>query len=166
MVQSTLVVYGFFQLLNGTRLSSPRRTDPYASTYHCEYDTALQCTDNTGRNAKFRMFSPPGEVAEPPGTVSFVQARAYIPLHGGTVLLEGVRHAALPGQPTDDNYQHQAPNIIFTMIYGIGVVKAPDVTNANSESKEFHVEVSPWVRDDNMTCVVKYVSYILLSTLY
>ena len=82
------------------------------------------------------------------------------------MLLEGVRHAALPGQPTDDNYQHQAPNIIFMMIYGIGVVKAPDVTNANPECKEFHIEVSPWVCNDNMTCVVKYISYILLSIFY
>ncbi|KAI1788269.1 hypothetical protein LXA43DRAFT_894940, partial [Ganoderma leucocontextum] len=134
-------------------------------TYHCEYNMALQCVDNSGCTAKLRFFSPPGDIAFGSGTVSFVQARAYIP-KGSTVLLEGIRQAILPGDPSNDDYQAHAPNLVFTLIYGIGIVNAhkEDLPVSAANNKEFRVDVSPWVRDENQSCTVTYVvSFCLLS---
>ncbi|KAI1790866.1 hypothetical protein LXA43DRAFT_1014349 [Ganoderma leucocontextum] len=157
MIQSTLVISGFFQLWNGSRVPSPRRTDSSALTYHCEYDTALQCVDNSALPVKFRIFSPPGDVTFPDRTVSFIHAKAYFPADRKPVLLEGTRQAMLPGNPDDENYQTHAPNLTYSLIHGVGVVQATTQDAGPQDSREFKVEVRPWVRDDNQPCTVTCV---------
>ena len=155
MVQSTLVVSGFFQLCNPRRVESPRRSDPSASTFHYQYDTSIQCVDGSGRSAKLRFFCSPGAVPILNRTVCFLEAKAYLPSGRETVLLEGVREARLPGNPEADDYQASAPDLPYTLIHGLGVVE--DVCTNSGDNKEVRVLVQPWVRDDNQPCSVMYV---------
>ncbi len=163
MTQSTLRVHGFFQLCNPTRLQSPRRTDPSASTFHYHYVTSLQCRNNSGLSADLRFFSPPGDSPIAHGTVCFIEAKAYLPPslapNKKPVLLEGVLHAELPGDPNADDYQSHAPDLSFAMIHGLGVVTDSSHGAVNVDDKEFSVELRPWVRDDNRSCTVTYVSF-------
>ena len=155
MVQSTLVASGFFQLCNPLHVESPRCSDPPASTFHYQYDTSIQCVDNSGRSAKLRFFCSPGAVPIPNSTVSFVEAKAYLQSGRQAVLLEGIREARLPGNPDADDYQANAPDLPYTLIHGLGIVE--DVSANIGENKEIRVLVQPWVRDDNQPCSVMYV---------
>ena len=171
MVQSTLAVYSFFQLCNGIRVHSPCCTDSLALTWHCEYDTALQCMDNSVLPVRFHIFSPPSDGAFANCSVSFVQVKAYIPSNGDPVLLEGIWQALLPGNPEDDNYQAHAPNLIYTMVHGVGVVKPMGHGSGHGDDRQFEVEVCPWVCDDNRLCTIVYIafnwylaSYLMVTT--
>lgn len=160
MAQSTFRVCGFFQLCNPARIESPRRNDPSASTYHYQYNTAVQCRDNTGLPAKLRFFCRPGDSAVAHGTVCFVDAKLYVPPNvpsdNNFAFLEGVLQAAVPGNPDDKNYQNQVPDISFAITHGLGVVVDGTMDSVAGE-KQFRVEVRPWVRDDNRPCSVMYV---------
>ena len=74
------------------------------------------------------------------------------------MLFEGIRQAMLPGDPEDENYQAHAPNLIYSMIHGVGVVKSSTPDGEHGDDREFQVEVRPWVRDDNRACTITYVA--------
>lgn len=169
MVQSTFVLYGFFELINGERKATPRRTDPSASTYHSYYNTAIQCVDNSGLGGEVRFFSPPSDTVLPEGTVAFINARARVPATlprrldtgeiapGDPILLEGVRLAAFPGNPNDDNYQKQAPDLVYAMAYGVGVVKTNCPPPTPEGEKSFTVETCDLIRDVNNSSIIRCV---------
>ncbi|KAI1783661.1 hypothetical protein LXA43DRAFT_903100 [Ganoderma leucocontextum] len=150
MVQSTLVLYGFFELLHSERKSSPRRTNPSALTYHNHYHTVLQCVDDSGLGAELQIFSLPADPVLTHRTVAFVNSRAYIPPGRDTILLE-----AFPGNPNDDNYQKHAPDLVYGMAYGVGVVKTNCLPVTVDSEKSFMVETTHLIRDENMTSTIR-----------
>ena len=97
MVQLTLVVYGFFELWNSKHIKSPWHSDPSMSTFHCVYNTALQCINNTALPVKFHIFSPVGNVTFKDWIVLFIITCAYFPPDGKPVKLEGIYQAPLQG---------------------------------------------------------------------
>ncbi|PIL35222.1 hypothetical protein GSI_03012 [Ganoderma sinense ZZ0214-1] len=144
-VQSTLVVQGFFQLCNPSRVKSPRRTDPSVSTFHYKYDTALQCVDNSGLSAKVRFFSPPGNVPITERTVCFMEAKAFISRHRGPVFLEGIRLAPVPGDPTSDDYQSNVPDLTYGLIHAIGIVQDVSSDARAGQNRHFRLQLQPCV---------------------
>lgn len=154
MVASTLVLYGFFELLHGERKLSPRRSDPSAFTNHAYYTTAIQCEDDSGLGADFRIFARPSDPIQPHGTVAFLNSRVHIPSNGQVVILEGVRLAAVPGNPKEKTYQKTIPDIPYAMAYGVGLMKEM-LSPPNIEcEKSFTVETTDFIHEENQLCVV------------
>ena len=159
MISSTLLLFGFFELLSGERKSSPRRNDPSAVTYHTYYNTAIQCEDeDSGLGAEFRMFSRQADVVHTHGTVAFLKSRAYIPSGGRTALLEGVRLSPVPGNPKEKTYQKTIPDVPYAMAYGVGVVKSISTSVDSDCEKSFTVETSDLIRDETASSIIRCVS--------
>ena len=159
MISSSLLLFGFFELLSGERKSSPHRNDPSAVTFHTYYNTAIQCEDeDSGLGAEFRMFSRQSDVVHTHGTIAFLKSCAYIPSGGRTALLEGVRLSPVLGNPKEKSYQKTIPDVPYAMAYGVGVVKS-NCTSVDADcEKSFTVETSDLIRDENASSIIQCVS--------
>ncbi|KIO11742.1 hypothetical protein M404DRAFT_126143 [Pisolithus tinctorius Marx 270] len=75
---STTTVFGFFALSGSQRVQSSR-PGATSKTYHCLYDTTVQCTSGVIFPAQLRVYSPFNDTVHIDDTVTFVVARTYIP---------------------------------------------------------------------------------------
>ncbi|KAI5983263.1 hypothetical protein EDC04DRAFT_2592018 [Pisolithus marmoratus] len=149
---SASMVFGFFVLANGDRVKT-FRTGSSVATYHCVYETTIQCTSSVVFPAMLRVYSPFNDVALPDNTVVFVSTKMSIPagVPRDPILLEGISVVAVPGDPSLDNYEHSVPDFPYPMVVGLGSVTAPTWSLADGTSKAFDVLSSDYVCDTRMT---------------
>ncbi|KAI5990477.1 hypothetical protein EDD15DRAFT_2531072 [Pisolithus albus] len=155
---STAMVFGFFALANGDRVKTFKAGSSTA-TYHCIYETTIQCTSGALFPAMLRVYSPYNDVALPDNTIAFVSAKVGIPTStpGDPVLLEGICVVAVLGDPNSDAYEHALPDFPYPMVVGLGSVTSPPRTLPNGTSKAFDVVSTDYVRDTRMTSTVTCV---------
>ncbi|KAI6137926.1 hypothetical protein EDD17DRAFT_1501224 [Pisolithus thermaeus] len=152
---SATVVFGFFVLANGDHVKTLRAGSSTA-TYHCVYETTIQCTSSVVVPAMLHVYSPFNDVALPDDTVAFVCAKVCIPMTTpcDPVLLEGICVMAVLGNPSSDNYESGIPNFPHLMIVGLGSVTSPARTLTDGMSKAFDVVSSDYVQDTKMVSTV------------
>ncbi|KAI5980706.1 hypothetical protein EDD15DRAFT_2117040, partial [Pisolithus albus] len=155
---SAIIVFGFFALANGDRVKT-FRAGTSTATYHCIYETTIQCTSGALFPAMLRVYSPYNDVALPDNTVAFVSAKVCIPasIPSDPVLLEGICVVAVPGDPNSDSYEQGIPDFPYPMVVGLGSVTSPPRTLSNGTSKAFDVVSTDYVRDTRMTSTVSCV---------
>ncbi|KAI6096251.1 hypothetical protein EV401DRAFT_1809718, partial [Pisolithus croceorrhizus] len=152
---SATVVFSFFALANGDHVKTLRAGSSTA-TYHCVYETTIQCTSGIVVPAMLRIYSPFNDVALPDDTVAFVSTKVCIPMTTprDPVLLEGICVMAVPGNPSSDNYECGIPDFPHLMIVGLGSVTSPARTLMDGMSKAFDVVSSNYVWDTKMVSTV------------
>ncbi|KAI5998455.1 hypothetical protein EDC04DRAFT_2518303, partial [Pisolithus marmoratus] len=75
---SAIIIFGFFVLTNRDRVKT-FRTGSSAATYHCIYETTIQCTSGVVFPMMLRIYSPFNDVALPDNTMAFISAKMAIP---------------------------------------------------------------------------------------
>ncbi|KAI6095026.1 hypothetical protein EV401DRAFT_2159197, partial [Pisolithus croceorrhizus] len=155
---SATMVFSFFALANGDRVKTLRAGSSTA-TYHCVYETTIQCTSGIIFPAMLCIYSPFNDVALPNNTVAFVSAKVCIPATTprDPILLEGIYVVAVPGDPTSDSYESSIPDFPHLMVVGLGSVTSPLRTLVDGTSKAFDVVSSNYVWDMRMTSTMWYV---------
>ncbi|KAI5994451.1 hypothetical protein EDD15DRAFT_2166006 [Pisolithus albus] len=155
---SATIVFGFFGLASGERVRTVRAGSSTA-TYHCVYQTTIQCTSGAVLPAMLRVYSPYNDVVLADNTVAFMSVKVTVPTNipGDPILLEGIYVAAVPGDATSDEYEHHIPDFPHPMVVGLGSVTAPPKTLSDGTSKAFDVVSTDYVRDTRMTSTVSCV---------
>ncbi|KAI6098000.1 hypothetical protein EV401DRAFT_1805922, partial [Pisolithus croceorrhizus] len=104
-------VFSFFALANGDRVKT-FRAGSSTMTYHCVYETTIQCTSSVVFPTMLHMYSPFNDMALPDNTVAFMSAKVCIPatIPCDPMLLEGICVMAVPGDPISDSYESSIPN--------------------------------------------------------
>ncbi|GJE90161.1 hypothetical protein PsYK624_062880 [Phanerochaete sordida] len=118
------------------------------STYHCYYNTVLQCDSGPGSSipAELRVYSPRNSTVLADNTVVFVYARVHVP-PGGTALLDAIHVYPFPGDPAEDSYDDHLPEIP-PYIFGLGVVRSVRDVTAVDNNKRITLEVAERVREE------------------
>ncbi|KAI6169805.1 hypothetical protein EDD17DRAFT_1521521 [Pisolithus thermaeus] len=152
---SATIVFGFFALANGERVKTFRAGSSTA-TYHCVYETTIQCTSGVVFPAMLRVYSPFNDVVLSDNTVAFVSAKAAIPANvsGEPVLLEGIYVVPVPGDANTEDYEHHIPDFPHPMIVALGSVSGQPKTLCDGTSKAFDITSNDYVRDSRMTSTV------------
>lgn len=139
----SFVIHSYCALTGGKRsattISLPDGTTK--NTWHCYYNTSLQCKNGMYLPIQCRMFSPLGETARPDNTTVWLLARASTAPAPSTAsgaltpLLEAVVMYALPGTPPSDDeleastyYDGLPVDMDYPFVSGIGIV----VTNTET----------------------------------
>ncbi|KAI6097775.1 hypothetical protein EDD17DRAFT_1415336, partial [Pisolithus thermaeus] len=103
---SATVVFGFFALTNRDHVRTFRPGSSTA-TYHCVYETTIQCTSGIIFPAMLHAYSPFNNMVLPDNTVAFVSAKVCVPVTTphDPMLLEGICVVTVPGDPASDSYE-------------------------------------------------------------
>ncbi|KAI6146724.1 hypothetical protein BKA82DRAFT_29428 [Pisolithus tinctorius] len=152
---SMTTVVGFFALSGGRHVQSTRGGNG-AKTYHCFYNTAVQCTSGVVFPAQLRVYSPFNDTLLTDDTVAYVIARAYIPssIPRDPILLEAADLAAVPGDPSSEEYEATIPDSPCPYIFGIGSVTTRATSLPDGVTKAFSVMSSDFGRDATMSSTV------------
>ncbi|KAI6106596.1 hypothetical protein EV401DRAFT_513022 [Pisolithus croceorrhizus] len=154
-LMSATIVFGFFALANGERVKTLRAGSSTA-TYHCIYETTIQCTSGVVFPAMLHVYSPFNDVVLADNTVAFVLAKIAIPANvmGDPVLLEGICVVPVPGNVNTEDYKRRIPDFPHPMIVGLGSVTNQPKTLCDGTSKAFDVISTDYVRDSRMASTV------------
>ncbi|KIO03560.1 hypothetical protein M404DRAFT_145747 [Pisolithus tinctorius Marx 270] len=152
---STTTVVGFFALLGGHRVQSTRGGNG-AKTYHCFYDSTVQCTSSVVFPVQLRVYSPFNDMLLVDDSVAYVIARAYIPssIPHDPILLEAVDLAAVPGDPSSEEYEATIPDSPCPYIFSIGSVTTWATSLPDGVTKAFSVMSSDFVHNVTMSSTV------------
>ncbi|KAI6146285.1 hypothetical protein BKA82DRAFT_544335 [Pisolithus tinctorius] len=152
---SATIVFGFFALSGGQRVQTTK-PDGSSKTYHCLYDTTIQCPSGAIFPAQLRIYSPFHDTPLADDTIAFVLARPYIPtsIPKDAILLEASNVVAVPGDPSSEEYESRVPDSPWPYVFGLGTVSSRAITLPDGASKAFSVVSSDYVRDANMTSTV------------
>ncbi|KAI6029970.1 hypothetical protein EDC04DRAFT_2501128, partial [Pisolithus marmoratus] len=152
---STALVFGFFGSANSKHVKT-LKTGSSSITYHCLYETTIQCTSGVIFPAMLCIYSPFNDVALPDNTIAFISAKASIPssVPDEPVLLEGMYVIPIPGDPTSDVYEHAVPNFPYPVVVGLGVISTQPQTLSDGTSKEFTIISTDYVQDMRMMLIV------------
>ncbi|KAI6032476.1 hypothetical protein EDC04DRAFT_3115169 [Pisolithus marmoratus] len=152
---SATLIFGFFGLANGEHVKT-LKTGSLTTTYHCLYETTIQCTSGVIFPAMLCVYSPFNDVALPDNTIAFISTKACIPssVPDEPVLLEGMYVIPIPGDPTLDDYEHAVPNFPYPMVVGLGMVSTPPQMLSDGTSKAFTIVSTDYVHDTRMTSTV------------
>ncbi|KAI6124542.1 hypothetical protein EDD16DRAFT_1475158 [Pisolithus croceorrhizus] len=155
---SATIIIGFFALAGGKRIKTVEAGSPTV-TYHCVYETTIQCTSGAIFPASLRVCSPFNDVALPDNTVAFVSAKASVPasVPQEPVLLEAFHLAPVPGDPSTDSYEQTVPDFPYPTVIGLGTVSSQPRVLADGTSKVFAALSSDYVRDARLNSVVHCV---------
>ncbi|KAI6096813.1 hypothetical protein EDD17DRAFT_1477767 [Pisolithus thermaeus] len=155
---SATMVFGFFVLANRDHVRT-FRPGSSTMTYHCIYETTIQCTSGIIFPAMLCTYSPFNNMALPDNTVAFVSAKVCMPVTtpDDPMLLEGICVIAVPSDPATNSYESGIPDFPHLMVMGLGSVVSPTRTLADSTSKAFDIISSDYVWDTRMTSTVWYV---------
>ncbi|KAI6027247.1 hypothetical protein EDC04DRAFT_2523398, partial [Pisolithus marmoratus] len=139
-------VFGFFGLANSEHVKT-LKTGSSTATYHCLYETTIQCTSGVIFPAMLHVYSPFNNVALPDNTIAFISAKASIPssIPDEPVLLEGMYVMPVPGDPTSDIYKHAVPNFPYPVVVGLGVVSMQPWMLSDGTSKAFTIISTDYV---------------------
>lgn len=140
VAMSATIVFGFFTLSGGQRVQTTK-PDGSSKTYHCLYDTAIQCPSGAIFPAQLRIYSPSNDTPLADDTIAFVLARAYIPpsIPKDAILLEASNVVAVPGDPSSEEYESRVPDSPWPYVFGLGTVSSRAVTLPDGVSKAFLV---------------------------
>ncbi|KAI6007809.1 hypothetical protein EDC04DRAFT_2582717 [Pisolithus marmoratus] len=75
---SASIAFSFFGLANGDHVKM-FRSGSSIMTYHCIYETTIQCTSSVILPAMLCVYSPFNDVVLPDNTVAFISAKISIP---------------------------------------------------------------------------------------
>ncbi|KAI6098444.1 hypothetical protein EV401DRAFT_2147477, partial [Pisolithus croceorrhizus] len=152
---SATIVFGFFALANGECVKMLRAGSSTA-TYHCVYETTIQCTSGVVFPAMLCVYSPFNDVVLTDNTVAFISAKIAIPANvaGDPVLLEGICVMPVPGDVNTEDYKRHIPDFPHPMIIGLGSVTNQPKTLCDGTSKAFDVISTDYVRDSRMASTV------------
>ena len=105
---STLLLQGFLALMNGNRKTTNKAAwdGKEFRVHHTHYTTCIQCTDGASLPAELRTYSTTADPILQDDTVAFVIAKCFFTTKE-TTLLEALYICKVPGNPTDDDYEHQ-----------------------------------------------------------
>ncbi|KIN96374.1 hypothetical protein M404DRAFT_163219 [Pisolithus tinctorius Marx 270] len=152
---STTTVVGFFALSGGHHVQSTRGGNG-AKTYHCFYNSAVQCTSSVVFPAQLCVYSPFNDMLLADDSVAYVIARAYIlsSIPRDPILLEAVDLATVPGDPSSEEYEATIPDSPCPYIFGVGSVTTRATSLLDGVTKAFSVTSSDFVRDATMSLTV------------
>ena len=164
MSQGTCLVYGFFALASGRRVAVSRlnSSNPQAdsskspSRWFCFYTTSLQCANHDAIDAQLRVYSPRDDIPLQDNTIAFVLAKLHVPSNG-TALLDALTVHPVPGDPQDEAYEGNVPDMPYPFVFGLGTTQGAHQTLADSASRGFLVRTSERVRDEQMASELLYV---------
>ncbi|KAI6094229.1 hypothetical protein EDD17DRAFT_1469939, partial [Pisolithus thermaeus] len=137
---STTIVFSFFALANGEHVKM-FRAGLSTVTYHCVYETMIQCTSGVVFPAMLCVYSPFNDIILADNAVTFVLAKIAIPANvpGKHILLEGVYMVPVPSNVNIKDYEHHVPDFPHPMIIGLGSVTSQPKTLVDGTSKAFEV---------------------------
>ena len=114
--------------------------------YYTYYTTSLQCIEGSSLPAELRFYCPsPNETILPDDTVAFVIAAASTNA-SAEVTLESFYVSAVPGNPSDDAYEENIPNVPIPFVFGLGQVIRVNQGSLGDNWKSFTVSVGDYVR--------------------
>ncbi|KAI6150346.1 hypothetical protein BKA82DRAFT_139069, partial [Pisolithus tinctorius] len=127
-----------------------------SKTYHCLYDTTIQCTLGVVFLAQVQVYSPFNDTVHTEDTVAFMVARTYIPtsIPKDTILLEASDVIPFLGDPTSEEYKAALPDCPCMFVYGLGSVSSHAITLPDGVLKAFSITASDYVWDANMMSMV------------
>ncbi|KAK7000718.1 hypothetical protein R3P38DRAFT_2392441, partial [Favolaschia claudopus] len=144
---------GFFPVRQGNKTTVTRGEK---STSYFVYETTLYCLNGVRSAASLRVYaSEPSPV--PDYTVFYAVAKAVFPV-GQNILLEAIRAAPVPGDPSSDEYQLQIPDMMVPTIVAVGHISSTQQKlNDTYASRAFTINTGDYVRDQRQTCTIQAV---------
>ncbi|KAI6013915.1 hypothetical protein EDC04DRAFT_2504575, partial [Pisolithus marmoratus] len=148
-------VFRFFALVNGDHVKTFRGGSS-AVTYHCVYETTIQCTSGVIFPVMPCVYSPFNDVVLPDNTMAFISVKVSIPaaVPWDPILLEGISVIAVPGDPKLDNYEHtntnysnSVPDFPYPMVVSLGLATAPVRSLSDRTLKPFDALSTDYVHD-------------------
>ncbi|KAK7022214.1 hypothetical protein R3P38DRAFT_3195598 [Favolaschia claudopus] len=147
------VLAGFFPVRQGTKTTVSRGEK---STPYFVYETTLYCLNGVRSAAALRVYASESYPV-PDDTVLYVVAKAVFPV-GQNILLEAIRAAPVPGDPSSDEYQLQIPDMMVPTIVAVGHVSSMQQKLSDKySSRAFTVNTGDYVRDQRQTCTIQAV---------
>ncbi|KAK7034934.1 hypothetical protein R3P38DRAFT_2473609, partial [Favolaschia claudopus] len=122
------------------------------------YRTSISCANATRFAAELRVYAHPSEVyPAPDNTILYVVAKAVFPV-GQVILLEALRTAPFPGNPTDNESEEHVPYMVVPTIIAVGqICSGPQTIPDKHSSRSFSINTGEYVRDRMQTCVIEGV---------
>ncbi|KIK11994.1 hypothetical protein PISMIDRAFT_47046, partial [Pisolithus microcarpus 441] len=157
---SSTIIVGFFALAGGEHVKTVK-ANSLTATYHCVYNTVIQCTSGVLFPASLRVYSPYKDMVLPDDMVVFVIAKASIPasVPEQTILLEAMWVVAVPGDPTSETYEASVPDFPYPVVIGLGSVSSQPRVLSDGTSRAFTVLSSDYVRDSRLESSVRWVFF-------
>ncbi|KAI6152582.1 hypothetical protein BKA82DRAFT_4112523 [Pisolithus tinctorius] len=122
VAMSATIVFGFFALSGGQRVQTTK-PDGSSKTYHCLYDTTIQCPSGAIFPAQLRIYSPFHDTPLADDTIAFVLARA------DAILLEASNVVAVPGDPSSEEYESRVPDSPWPYLVSSDYVRDANMTS-------------------------------------
>ncbi|KAI6095517.1 hypothetical protein EV401DRAFT_2157986, partial [Pisolithus croceorrhizus] len=143
---SATIVFGFFVLANGEGVKM-FRAGSSTVTYHCIYETMIQCTSGVVFPATLCVYSPFNDAVLADNTVTFILVKIAIPANipSKPALLEGVYIVPVPGNVNVNDYKCHVPNFPYPVIVGLGSVTSQPKTLLDGTSKTFDIVSADYV---------------------
>jgi len=92
---------------------------------------------------QFYCFSPTESVLKD-DTVVYMVVKVYASPHS-MVLLESLYLIPLPGNPNDNSYEDNLPDISHLFVFALGLITCTAESTASSTLKMFHMNVSDYI---------------------
>ncbi|KAI6161855.1 hypothetical protein EDD17DRAFT_1421202, partial [Pisolithus thermaeus] len=120
---SATIVFSFFVLANSKHMKMFRAGSSMA-TYHCIYETTIQCTSGVVFPAMLHVYSPFNDIVLSDNTVAFVSVKATIPANVSRepALLDTLYFVPLPGDPSSDTHEFVLPQWTVPFLISLGHV--------------------------------------------
>ncbi|KAI6108632.1 hypothetical protein EV401DRAFT_2116361 [Pisolithus croceorrhizus] len=146
---SATIVFSFFVLANSKHMKMFRAGSSMA-TYHCIYETTIQCTSGVVFPAMLHVYSPFNDIVLSDNTVAFVSVKATIPANVSRepVLLK------VPSDANTEDYKCHIPNFPHPMIVMLGSVSSQPKALCDGTSKAFDITSNDYIWDSRMTSTV------------
>jgi hypothetical protein len=154
---SMFMIFGFFALTNGRRISKLRTTaeNPSQKTTYILYDTVIQCQTGKEIAGEIRVFAPSHVAILKDETVAYIVARTTIqPEDGAKAYLDIYTIAEVPGDPSKDTYQDVIPNVNYPHVFAIGQVV--DETSLPDNKVAYAILVTEYIKDQSTECTIQW----------
>jgi hypothetical protein len=107
--------------------------------------------------AQLRIWSPPNDILHTDDTVALVFAKAFIPPNpdpSSIALLEAYFIYPFPGDPKSDSYKDGIPDMLYTVIFGLGTVSGTQMSYGD-DHVAFPLTLTDYVRDGNKQTTIQ-----------
>ena len=147
---SLFLLVGLFVFKSGHRA---------ADDEHVQYQTTVACLQQLPIPANISVRSALTEPILQDGTAVFVIGRTFVPSHSATgpILIDAVKIAPVPGDPTDEHYHQHTPTFPVPFVIAEGTIASADATGP-SAALSFPLAVSDYVRSSVKSSTVAFAS--------
>lgn len=140
---TSTLIFGFFPLLSGVRVSSARKSGE-GTTTHVEYDSFLP-SGAVQTPCKLRHWiSPSGSVLRD-NTVAFLVGKMQAPPNEPVLIDVHTMHP-VPGDPAGDNYEDSIPDFNTPWVVVLGHATTAAATLPDGISRGFTLTASEYIR--------------------